>query len=219
MATRFYPDPTNAPSVSPGFGTWWDTTQAVRRKLVIDVPGNNGSTSFQVDETATYIDTILVAQFVSEPLDALDPIALEVIKECFRILESNAKAEVTWRFRIRKCDGDGNNDADVNANSFSDTTEADDGGLTNRFMSKINQDDGAISQGQRLVIEVGFLFNYSKVSGYNATLSITDNHATDLGENDTDTTAYNSWIETGDTFTEASGEPAAIKLGPIFTFA
>ena len=72
MATRFYTDPTNAPTVSPAFiGSWDDDTQAVRRKLVIDTPGNNGSTTFTVDETAAYNDRVCVVQFVSEPLDSI----------------------------------------------------------------------------------------------------------------------------------------------------
>ena len=57
MATRFYPDPTNAPTVSPSFSAAWsDTTQAVRRKLYLDSPGDNASTEFTVDETAGYND-------------------------------------------------------------------------------------------------------------------------------------------------------------------
>jgi len=225
MATRFYPDPTNAPSVSPAYEStliskWTDTTQAVRRKLVIDTPGNNASTSFQVSETSASPERVLAVQFVSEPLDANASVTLADMSYAFRCLESAAKADAVIHLFLRKCDGDGSNDEVISASSYiSGGPEFDDGVLTNRYAT-YNRTDGSIAQGQRLIVEVGVLFQNTKDAEYLATINVTDNHATtDLGKNDTDTAAYNSWIETGDTFTEASGEPAAIKLGPIFTFA
>ncbi|HUV26548.1 MAG TPA: hypothetical protein VMW34_04190, partial [Anaerolineales bacterium] len=75
MATRWYTDPTNTPDVSPAFSVYWeDTTQAVRRKLVIDTPANVGSTSFDVTETYAARSQVLAVQFVSEPLDAIDSV-------------------------------------------------------------------------------------------------------------------------------------------------
>ena len=220
MATRFYTDPTNAPTVSPAYGgTWDDTSQAVRRKLVIDTAGNNASTDFNFNEVAAYNDYILAVQFVSEPLDAISMATAEY-KVAFRCLESNAKAECFLYVRIGKCDSDGGNPEIFVG--FSEGTEFDSVVLTNRFDPDNVGAIKVLSQGDRLIIEVGARFVYSKVSSYNATISVTDNHATtDLGENDTDTAAYNSWIETGDTFTVASGDPPAevVKLGPMFAFA
>ena len=221
MATRFYTDPTNTPDVSPNFHAYWnDTTQAVRRKLVIDAPGNNGSTSFQINETAAFNDAVCAVQFVSEPLDAISA-TLPVCKVFFRCLESNAKANVSLMRYISKCDSDGNNIVLLGGGQAS-STEFDNGALTNRGTSTDNETNVSLNQGDRLIIEVGGFFFYSKVSSYTCTISVTDNHATtDLGENETDTAAYNSWIETGDTFTEASGDPPAevVKLGPMFAFA
>ena len=221
MATRFYTDPTNTPAVSPDFYfSWDDTTQAVRRKLVIDTHGNNDSIDFNVNETATFSDEICVAQFVSEPLDAISS-AFEVFKTYFRCLESNAKANAFLLLYVLKCDSDGNNTYLIGGPAVG--TEFDGGVLTNRGSSTGDLGDDSLSQGDRLIVEVGAYFVYSKDSGYNATISVTDNHATDLPENNTETAAYNSWIETGDTFTVASGDPdppwEVVKLGPMFAFA
>ena len=217
MATRFYTDPTNTPDVSPSFHTSWeDTTQAVRRKLVIDTKGDNASTDFTIDEVAASYDRVCAVQFVSEPLDAISA-TLPVLKGVFRCLESNAKANCLLCFAINKCDSNGSNVVEFKIEP--DNTEFDAGALTARFSGPFNETDQVFNQGDRLILEVGSLFMYEKVSSYNATISVTDNHATDLGENNTDTAAYNSWFETGDTFTVASGEPATMKLGPMFAFA
>ena len=219
MATRFYTDPTNAPTVSPGYSSYWeDTTQGVRRKLVIDTPGNNAATSFSVTEINAGTNQVLAVQFVSEPLDAISA-TLPVFKAAFRCLESDAKSDAKLYTVLRKCDEDGSNDANISPTI--DAVEFDNAALTNRYFGSGNKDDTVFSQGDRLIFEVGVDFSNSKTTEYGGTINVTDNHATtDLPENDTETTAYNSWIETGDTFTEASGDPpAAIKLGPMFAFA
>ena len=206
MATRFYTDPTNTPSVSPAFSpTWDDDTQAVRRKLVLDAAGNNDSVSFGVTGTGSVPNGILAVQFVSEPLDAITGIAVDAWKSAFRCLESNAKANATFRFLIRGFSGDGG----TARWSLVDTedTEFDSSVLTNRYHSVSMGQNMSLEQGDRLVLEVGVIFAIAKEDPYDGTINVTDNHATtDLPENDTETTAYNSWIETGDTFTEASGE-------------
>ena len=220
MATRFYFDPTNEPDVSPSFSAVHeDTTQAVRRKLVLDTPGNNASTNFTVSETSAAGVSILAVQFVSEPIDSISA-GLAVGKFAFRCIEDAAKSDAKIWLMLRKCDGDGSNPADIQ--TYADGTEFDDSVLTNRFYGPYNASDEIIAQGSRLIVEVSVYFTNSKTDSYSGTVNVTDNHATtDLGENDTDTAAYNSWFETGDTFTEASGDPPAevVKLGPMFAFA
>ena len=225
MATRFYTDPTNVPSVSPGYESvhisrWNDTTQAVRRKLVIDNPGNNNSTSFTVSETSASTNRVLAVQFVSEPLDANASVGLSVLKGVFRCIENATKSDAEISVFFRKCDQDGLNDELISSTSFLfDGVEFADAVLTSRLCGPSDRANGSISQGQRLIVEVGVGFINTKETEYFGTINVTDNHASDLPENDTETAAYNSWVETGDTFTEASGEPAAIKLGSMFTFA
>ena len=218
MATRCYFDPDNAPDVTPAVGAYWDQwDEAILGKLEFDTPGNNNSVTVEVTEVATEAQwRVLVGQFVSEPVDAVSATGLNY-KFAFRCVESAAKADATIRVAYGRCNADGS--SVVTIAPVNEGTEFDDGVLTNRFYGPTNVNDLLVSQGQRLIVEVGVEFNNTKDTSYSASINFTDNHVTDLPENDTETTAYNSWFESGDTFTEASGEPAAIKLGPMFAFA
>ena len=218
MATRLYFDPTNTPDVSPAYSSQWAlTADAVRRKMYLDTPGDTASSNFTVAETAAVARYVLAVQFVSEPLNAYTE-NMDLWQWAFRCMENAAKADAKIVCYLRKCDGDGANPVDLGINLHG--TECDDVELVNRFVSVGYLTGGEVSQGDRLIIEVGFYLNNTKTDSYSGTVNITDNHATtDLPENDTETAAYNCWAETGATFTEASGEPAAIKLGPMFAFA
>ena len=223
MATRFYPYGAltgGAPDVSPTYsGDWGDTSDVLRRKLIIDTPGDTGGTVGYLLENYASPVYYLEWQFVSEPLDAISA-TLAVAKCAFRCSEDAAKASASLHVIFRKCDQDGANPVDIG--SIADGTEFNDtiGIPFNTFAGPSNLTDQAFSQGDRLIVEVGVYFNNAKSENYYARIYVNNDHATtDLPENDTETAEYNCWIETGDTFTEASGEPAAIKLGPMFTFA
>jgi len=217
MATRFYPDPTFSPDVSPTVdGIWDEVASLIRRKLTIDSPLSAGSSVTSDTDTFASVTYFLLYQFVSEPLDSISA-TFAVSKAAFRCKESGAKLDAVTHIVFRKCDGDGN--SPVTIASITDDTEYDDGDVVNRFVGAANLADQALSQGDRLIVEVGFYSSATKSTSLVGSIYVRDNSGTDLPENDTETAAYNSWIETGDTFTEASGEPAAIKLGPMFTFA
>ena len=222
MATRFYPYPVSDddPDVSPTVDSVWDEVAALRRrKLVIDTAAGT-----ELYEARGDIDTVvapayyLLYQFVSEPLAAISA-TLPEAKAVFFTYESNAKLNAYTHIVFRKCDGDGGNPTTIG--SIADDVEWDAEYLS-RFAGASNIADQSFSQGDRLIVEVGFYSSYTKAGGYTGLLEIVSGWGVgDLPENDTTTVTipYNTWIETGDTFTEASGEPAAIKLGPMFTFA
>ena len=221
MATRLYPYVAagNDPDVSPAFDAIWDSTSVVRvRRLYLDTrPNTLSAFVLKIDDIAAPAYHLLW-QFVSEPLDAISA-TFAVSKAAFKTLESNAKVNGYTHIVFRKCDSDGGNP--VTIGSITDDTEF--GTVsTNRFVGASNLTDQALSQSDRLIVEVGYWANNSKTTDYYAYVAVKDNHAsTDLPENDTETAEYNSWIETGDTFTEASGDPPAevVKLGPMFAFA
>ena len=231
MATRFYTAQSLTPDVSPAYdGGWDETASALRRKLLISRPGlatSDNQDYLTVDANAYY----LLYQFVSEPLDSISA-TLPVSKAVFRCYESNAKCNGFLHLVFRKCDGDGSNP--VTIASMTDDVEFDSGLTYSRFIGASDLANQALSQGDRLVVEVGFYSSagkdypsdYGRIYVYNHTsltgsIFCTDNSGSDLPENDTDTSWYNSWIETGDTFTVASGDPPAevVKLGPMFAFA
>jgi len=219
MATRWYTDPTNVPDVSPDYdGGWDETASAIRRKLVIDTKGDNGYTF--IDDQATVAATAyyLIYQFVSEPLDAISA-TLAVSKAAFICKESGAKLDGLLHLVFRKCDGDGSNP--VTIDTLTDDVEFSTSGIS-RFAGPSDLTDQELSQGDRFIVEVGFK-DSTKDSLLVGTIYIRDDDPDDLPENDTTGGSYNSWIETGDTFTVASGDPdppwEVVKLGPMFAFA
>ena len=134
MATRFYTDPTNAPDVSPAYdGGWDETAEAVRRKLLIDAPGNNGSVTRTDTDTVAAASSYLLWQFVSEPLDAISA-TLPVAKGAFRCTEENAKLNGFTRIVFRKCDGDGANPTTIATLTDDVEWDPDYPNLYNRFV-------------------------------------------------------------------------------------
>ena len=217
MATRFYPYSQDTPDVSPTVdGVWDETASLVRRKIALDTPYGNTWDSNEDTDTVDGVGYYLLYQFVSEPLDAISA-TFAVTKAAFRCFESDAKLNGFVHIVFRKCDGDGSNPTTID--SITDDTEFDDA-IVNRFTGSSNLTDQSLSQGDRLVIELGFYSSATKDTLNIGRIYLKDDHATtDLPENDTEATACNSWIETGDTFTEASGEAAFTGLGPMFAFA
>ena len=68
-----------------------------------------------------------------------------------------------------------------------------------------------------MIVEIGYIAANSKTTSYDSIINATDNHATtDLPEDQSETTVFNSWIETGDTFAEANGAPAIAPTSVIY---
>ena len=201
MATRWYTDPTNAPDVSPAYDDGWDeTAEALRRKLSITSDGIGTIANSDTDSIAAPA-YYLLWQFVSEPLDAISA-TFPVCKATFQCRKSNAKQGSTLHIKFRKCDSDGSNPTTIA--SVTDDTEFDNDWYVNRFYGAANLADQALSQDDRLVIEVGFYSSYTKAGGYTGYVVARIGSATDLPEDDIEEDGFNTWIETGDTFTEAS---------------
>ena len=221
MASRFYPNYTYEPDFTITPDSSWDETAAVvYRKLAIDASPNTSQSVLESQDTDTIAApaNYLLFQFISEPLDSISA-TLAVSQACFQVQEYNAKLNAYTYIVFRKCDSDGGNP--VTVGSITDDVEWDSSNNCERFVGSANLTDQAFSQGDRLVIEVGFYSSATKAGGYIGRMYIVD------GSNYDDLPAYDgdpggwrhSWIETGDTFTEASGEPATMKLGPMFAFA
>ena len=216
MASRFYPTLTAESSVSPAFSSTWDVDPIWRTVLDIDAPAGTASTAYTNPKTGSSAVRVGQFQFISAPLDSISA-TFAACKAAFLCSEDERDDNVYLVVKFRKCDGDGSNAADIG--SIDDDTEFNDASYINRIIESTDLANSSLTQGQRLIVEVGYFYNNTKSETDYGRLYITNNSGTDLPENDTETTAYNSWIETGDTFTEASGEPAAIKLGPMFAFA
>ena len=216
MATRFWADSINAPAVSPTYSAVWDSTaDSIRGKLVPDTNPATGVTGGAIAQGQGPV-YLCSYQLVSLPLDSISA-TLAVTKSVFGCMESNAKLNGYLTIIVRKCDEDGSNPTDIA--TLVDDVEFEDSAVRGRFLNAGNVADQVFSQSDRLIIEVGFYVDNAKDYSYTGFVYANNSIGTDYPENDT--TAFgDSWFETGDTFTVASGDPpAAIKLGPMFAFA
>ena len=200
MATRFYLSQTTS-DISPAIDAVWDAGPAVRRELTL-TKESTGADTLTSTKTGSSNFYHCAAQYIT-PLLASISAVLAVSKAAFRCYEVEKDDNASLHLVFRKCDDVGGNL--VTIGSITDDTELVDGSLANRFVGASNLTDQSFSEDDRLIVEVGVFFNNTKNETDVAYIHIIDNNASDLPENDTETAAYNCWIETGDTFAESGG--------------
>jgi hypothetical protein len=204
-ATLFYLPSTGAAEVSPAFGSWTagGTASADRIRCLT---GNISSvmTSKQVSTLGgAAAEYILCRQYVSNPIAAQTISGTIKGQVCCR--ESNAAANATVAVSIRIVSNDGATErGTLLAISASDNTAATPPematSLTNRRLQNVNESaslaltNQTAQNGDRIVIELGFREVYGNTNR-NIQLSLGDDSASNLPENDTDVNTYNPWIE------------------------
>jgi hypothetical protein len=203
MATRFYLpsgiDSTPA-GIAPAFthqAAWTETDGAVRRHMST-VKRSTAMTSLSLGFANTANTKQLYVQFISDPLAVQTISAAATFKGTIRGQESaindNINA-VSCKVVVVNEDGTALNFALVNLANYGPVAEL----ATSLRAKQIADGDtvsagGTTNRGDRLVVEIGLT---STVGGTSITgdLSFGDDNATDLGDNETDTTALNPFIE------------------------
>lgn len=227
MATRWYFPFTGAAAVSPTFGASWGvTTNAIRRALVTTRINSAVTAVAGVADAAT--GGQLLYQGVSAPL-AAQTLTGSFKGQVFGVGVGGAPGSLA--VRVAKCSNDGSTVTEIKAfttSSQSGTGAPPDINTTaqNRRFEEGNDDfvlnftDIAISDGERLILEVGYQDNSTNVSR-SINLYFGDDSGTDLPEDETTTTAtYNPWLEFTHDFTfqgAGSGEVAATPLQDLDT--
>lgn len=201
MATRFYLPSTGTPNITPAFGGW-DETASADRIPCVTTKISSAMTSKTVGK-GTGTTRALVRQYISDPI-ATQTIAAGTVKGQVRALESAANDNLDLvSLLIRVVSGDGSTYRSPDIISLGDYATALEFGtsLTNRRIADGDATSSVTSQdGDRIVIEIGIKNSTSGVS-VSGDLSFGDNSGTDLGENTTDTSAFNPWIELSQTIT------------------
>ncbi len=220
MSTRFYLPSTGAAAVSPAYEAGWDTAPGGRLKLV-QTKISSAMTSVNHSTSGTTHGT---RQYVSDPLPAQ---TISGTVKCYlRAFEDSAGDTYTSYLSIRVCNEAGT--------AFRGTLLAlgHHGPGTDFATSATNRifADGdtlsslAINANDRLVIEIGTA--ESGTASNNSKVVIGDDSGTDLPEDETETAAYNPWIEfSADLFslkqtvadTLALADALAMKMGKVLT--
>jgi hypothetical protein len=218
MATRFYFSSSQVPELQPGFAAWSRTLDAVRRRMY---PTKDGSTMSTVQcwssSNPTANQTALAAQFHSEPLTIGTSFATTDTVKCqVRCQESAANDNINRApICIKVYNGTTLQATLLALGHVGPNTTEWPTSLTNKRLA--DGDTLAVNYttvaGDYLVLEIGGQVDATGGTTVTGTMSIGANSGTDLGENETDTSAFNPWLEFSNTFTIA---PAVQE---ILTFA
>jgi len=203
MATRFYFDPTLGAPFTPGFAAWTRTTEGVRRALLRSKVGTAMSSLTAWANTSPAANaSALVAQFSGPPMmPGIAFATTDTIKCQIRCLESNANDNVNRQPLCLKVYAKDGTTLQATLKALGHygpaTTEWDATNLTNRTLADGDVLDANYTTvfGDFLVLEVGGQVSSAGGSTVTGSMSFGSNSATDLGENETDTSAFNPWFE------------------------
>lgn len=219
MATRFYFGPNGAPTISPTFSAGWElTSQASKMSLIRSKPGWFELLG-RTDNATTGVQDVLAYQFTSGPLQA--QAISGTVKGQFRASENSATGDYRAQMRLYVVSGDGTTVRGV-------LLELDEGALTSEFvLSTLTNRKFPLAwagagaaltlvnalDGDRLVLEIGARTHNATTTPVTFNLEIRSDAASDLPEDETDTTALNSWVELSHDVLYKMGDDARL-VGP-----
>jgi hypothetical protein len=202
MATRFALSATAATPLTPAFEAWTRTTEGVRRAMSPTKDGSAAtSQTIWASGAAAANDSALARQYISDPLRAgITFVTTDTVKCYCRCMESAVNDNINRQpICVKVVSEDGTT---LRATLLGlghvgpNTTEWISGTLTNKTLA-----DGDVLTagyttvaGDRLVVEVGGQVSSAGGTSVLGTMSFGAN-TTDLGENETDTTALDPWFE------------------------
>lgn len=191
---RFYlPSSGSAPITSVAFNSGWEDTSIGARLPTYTTKQSTTMTTVSFTDANDTNRDVLFRQYVSEPLAAQSISAQSVVFR-MRAKERATSCNLFTTVDIRLVSNDG---SVVRGNIVSmrrDGSEASATALTNRNNTG-NSTAITCHSGDRLVIEVGMGGDPAAGSDHDSDISIGDDSTTDLGANDTDTSAFNPYVE------------------------
>jgi len=239
MATRFYlPATAVATPISPTPSADWEDTSILARVNTKTAKINDTLTTVSFADANNANRDILFRQYISFALLAGQTITgAQAIKFQVRAQERLAGNNMFTALGVRIIAGDGSTVRKTMLAVTRDGLEIRDvaaGGLQNRqFTATSASGNYTVVDGDRLVFEVGTGGDPANSGGadHDTDLRLGDSSASDLAENDTETTDNNPWIELADTITfgyainlaagayTLSGKAASLLYGHVLNLA
>lgn len=199
MATRFYLPSTGAAAVSPAFSAGWENSSIASRLRCVTTKIASAMTTVSFTDSDATNQDILFRQYVSDPI-AQQVISSQTIEIQMRVKERDTSCNLFLAWNIKVVSNDGSVVRGTITNMERDATEASAVALVNRRETSTSTEVTAHS-GDRIVIEVGMGGDPGAGSDHDSDMSVGDDSATDLAEDDTDTDADNPWVEFPNTLT------------------
>ena len=220
--TRLYLPSTGTPSVSPAFDAEWDITASAVRRSAVTTRISSAQTTFSAGSISGALQDALAVQYVSAPI-AAGPIT-GTVKGQIRATRAGslggAPGGIRAQIIVRVVSNDGSTFRGTLYAGDLDTTSTDDPASefassdTNRTFPRgapVTVSTVSAQTNDRIVIEVGARRQGSLAAA--ASLTLGDDSATDLPEDETTTTANNPWVEFSiDLFTARGSKARAYIL-------
>ena len=194
MATRLYLRSTDGCDVEPTPDAGWDDILSLYDSMCCSTEKiSSAMTTVVVTGNDDQTDgDYLIFQWVSDPLVA-QTIQAQTIKLQMRASEISANNNLVLSACVRVVSNDGSSVTgtllEVTRDSLELTTS-----LVNRQFSETCS-EVVVGEDDRVVIEVGQGGDPSPQGEHDGALSVGDDSGTDLPENDTETGAFNPWLE------------------------
>lgn len=217
MATRFYLPSSGTPDISPSIDAEWEASYSLtRRNAVTTKISSTMTTVTNSTDGSDDNQDICFFQFISAPISA-QTISAQTLKFQIRMSEASTSNNLYSTICVRVLSGDGLTVRGTILAVTRDNTELVLTTLTNRQFSATTTQVVA-QTGDVIVIEIGYGGDpFPSSARHRGSISYGDDSTTDLGENDTDTAAYNPWVEFANTITFYTGiikslDPAGVAL-------
>jgi len=203
MVTRLYLSNTASAAVSPDKQGAWDQTDTPVEYRKMDTSKTSSTMTSKAQGKSNTAGTYMLSRiYVSRRLDGAQSIS-GTIKGTIRCMESGANDNLdAVRVCIWVCNEAGTSLVGTLLSYANYGTIAE---FNTALRAKRIADGDAIgtvsaADNNRIVMEIGF-GNTTTGSGITGTMSYGDDSGTDLGDNETDTAAYNPFIELSATLT------------------
>jgi len=194
MPTRFYLPSTGAAEVSPAFDAGWVNIPAnVDRLKCVTTRINSAMVDAQRTVTVgASEETVLVRQYVSAPIAAQTISGTVKLQARAREEAAGMNARDFLLLKVVSNDGSTVRGTLLALNSYKNTE------LNTTLTNKTWADGDALTSvtaqaGDRIVAEIGVA--WLSILNRSCWVNFGDNSATDLPENETETAAYNPWLE------------------------
>ena len=204
MTTRFFISATTFPNaLNVAFGASWSNTSAAGRYMLTTANGGLATVTKSFAETVTTNPYyVLLAQFVTEPLQAQTIAGAGYVKGMFRASETTGGLMMMQQsIRVVKSDLTARGPL-INFTPGTPLTSEFATSLTNRKMPTSWTGFGTsivgdliVSAYDRIIVEIGYTATNTVSTSYTGAIELNSSSASQLAENETDTTQYTPWIE------------------------
>lgn len=207
--TRFYLPSTGAAAVSPAFDAAWEETGDADRLKMVTTRISSAMTDKSITTLITAGDA-LCRQYVSDGL-AAQTISGNV-RLYARASETLATIDALSRIVLKVVSSDGGTlrGTLLTFGDYSTGTEWNTSLRNKSFADGDIPSSVAALAGDRLVLEIGF--NHAAVVS-SAAINFGDDSATDLTQDETNTSANNPWLEIGQVLTFSAGATKSLLMG------